>query len=65
MVLTGRTFTLVHFRSEKKSCNRLPNFLVIGPQKTGTTALHTFLQLHPAILANYPSTQTFEEIQVQ
>jgi hypothetical protein len=24
-----------------------------------------FVFLHPAILANYPSTQTFEEIQVQ
>jgi hypothetical protein len=49
--------------SDKKSCRRLPHFLLIGPQKTGTTALHAFLQSHPSIRANYPSAQTFEEIQ--
>lgn len=46
-----------------KSCNQLPRFLVIGPQKTGTTALYTFLSMHPAIVSNYPSPETFEEIQ--
>ena len=40
----------------------LPQLLVIGPQKTGTTALSTFLQLHPSILANHPSKETFEEV---
>uniref|UniRef100_A0AAY4CB85 [heparan sulfate]-glucosamine N-sulfotransferase n=1 Tax=Denticeps clupeoides TaxID=299321 RepID=A0AAY4CB85_9TELE len=49
--------------SKEKTCDRLPKFLVIGPQKTGTTALYTFLSLHPAITANYPSPVTFEEIQ--
>ncbi|KAG0711310.1 Bifunctional heparan sulfate N-deacetylase/N-sulfotransferase [Chionoecetes opilio] len=40
-----------------------PKFLVIGPQKTGTTALYTFLAMHPGIVANYPSADTFEEVQ--
>lgn len=49
--------------SYKKSCQHLPKFLVIGPQKTGTTALYTFLSMHPNITANTPSKETFEEIQ--
>lgn len=49
--------------AKEKSCDQLPKFLVIGPQKTGTTALYTFLAMHPAILANYPSPETFEEVQ--
>ncbi|KAJ8941018.1 hypothetical protein NQ318_006447 [Aromia moschata] len=49
--------------SRNKSCDSLPKFLVIGPQKTGTTALYTFLALHPSIASNLPSPTTFEEIQ--
>uniref|UniRef100_A0A8D3DDM1 [heparan sulfate]-glucosamine N-sulfotransferase n=1 Tax=Scophthalmus maximus TaxID=52904 RepID=A0A8D3DDM1_SCOMX len=49
--------------SKEKTCDRLPRFLVIGPQKTGTTALHSFLSLHPAITSSFPSPMTFEEIQ--
>ncbi|MGH0141404.1 UNVERIFIED_CONTAM: hypothetical protein FKN15_075279 [Acipenser sinensis] len=49
--------------SKEKTCDRLPKFLVIGPQKTGTTALHFFLSLHPALTSNFPSPVTFEEIQ--
>uniref|UniRef100_A0A1B6ENZ1 [heparan sulfate]-glucosamine N-sulfotransferase n=1 Tax=Cuerna arida TaxID=1464854 RepID=A0A1B6ENZ1_9HEMI len=49
--------------SHNKSCEQLPRFLVIGPQKTGTTALYTFLSLHPNISSNLPSPETFEEIQ--
>ncbi|XP_029962943.1 bifunctional heparan sulfate N-deacetylase/N-sulfotransferase 2 [Salarias fasciatus] len=49
--------------SKEKTCDRLPKFLVVGPQKTGTTALHSFLNLHPAITSNFPSPSTFEEIQ--
>lgn len=37
--------------------------MVIGPQKTGTTALYSFLSLHPSIASNLPSRETFEEIQ--
>lgn len=46
-----------------KTCEQLPKFLVIGPQKTGTTALYTFLSMHPAIVSNFPSPETFEEVQ--
>ncbi|KAM9847710.1 bifunctional heparan sulfate N-deacetylase/N-sulfotransferase 2 isoform 1-T2 [Aulostomus maculatus] len=49
--------------SKEKTCDRLPKFLIIGPQKTGTTALHSFLSLHPAITSSFPSPATFEEIQ--
>ncbi|CAG0888422.1 unnamed protein product [Darwinula stevensoni] len=49
--------------SKNKSCERLPNFLIIGPQKTGTTALYSFLSIHPAISSNRDSPETFEELQ--
>ncbi|XP_068736293.1 bifunctional heparan sulfate N-deacetylase/N-sulfotransferase 4-like [Montipora capricornis] len=49
--------------NEAKNCRKLPSFLVVGPQKTGTTALHTFLKMHPDILSSEPSVTTFEEVQ--
>ncbi|XP_042326023.1 bifunctional heparan sulfate N-deacetylase/N-sulfotransferase 3 isoform X1 [Sceloporus undulatus] len=49
--------------SKEKTCDRLPKFLVIGPQKTGTTALYLFLIMHPSIISNSPSPKTFEEVQ--
>uniref|UniRef100_A0A8C8DY64 [heparan sulfate]-glucosamine N-sulfotransferase n=1 Tax=Oryzias sinensis TaxID=183150 RepID=A0A8C8DY64_9TELE len=49
--------------SKEKTCDRLPKFLIVGPQKTGTTALHSFLNLHPAITSSFLSPTTFEEIQ--
>nr|XP_020658441.1 bifunctional heparan sulfate N-deacetylase/N-sulfotransferase 4 [Pogona vitticeps] len=49
--------------SRDKTCNHLPKFLVIGPQKTGTTALYLFLLMHPSIISNLPSPKTFEEVQ--
>ncbi|KAJ8416113.1 hypothetical protein AAFF_G00381350 [Aldrovandia affinis] len=49
--------------SKEKTCDRLPKFLVIGPQKTGTTALHAFLTMHPAITGSFPNHGTFEEVQ--
>merc|ERR1719348_118769 len=49
--------------SETKTCDRFPNVLVIGPQKTGSTALYSFLQMHPAVYSNHPSETTFEEVQ--
>ncbi|KAL0269790.1 UNVERIFIED_CONTAM: hypothetical protein PYX00_007403 [Menopon gallinae] len=49
--------------SRNKTCDQLPRFLVIGPQKTGTTALYTFLSMHPEVQSNFPSADTFEEIQ--
>ncbi|XP_017264253.1 bifunctional heparan sulfate N-deacetylase/N-sulfotransferase 4 [Kryptolebias marmoratus] len=49
--------------SKEKTCDRLPKFLVVGPQKTGTTALYLFLLMHPSISSNFPSPKTFEEVQ--
>lgn len=49
--------------SRNKNCDSLPKFLVVGPQKTGTTALYTFLGMHPNVISNLPNTETFEEIQ--
>lgn len=49
--------------SHNKTCEQLPRFLVIGPQKTGTTALYTFLLIHPNISSNINSPETYEEIQ--
>ncbi|XP_045687383.1 bifunctional heparan sulfate N-deacetylase/N-sulfotransferase 4 [Phyllostomus hastatus] len=49
--------------SREKTCDHLPKFLVIGPQKTGTTALYLFLLMHPAVVSSLPSPRTFEEVQ--
>ncbi|XP_053112575.1 bifunctional heparan sulfate N-deacetylase/N-sulfotransferase 4 isoform X5 [Hemicordylus capensis] len=49
--------------SRDKTCDHLPKFLIIGPQKTGTTALYLFLLMHPSIISNLPSPKTFEEVQ--
>lgn len=46
-----------------KSCFRWPQFLIIGPQKTGSTALYSFLTMHPSVVASRPSATTFEEVQ--
>jgi len=45
------------------SIARVPSLLVVGPQKTGTTALYAFLSLHPRVASNLPSPDTFEEVQ--
>lgn len=43
---------------------KLPNLVILGPQKTGTTALAMFLQkLHPNISTNLPIPNSFEELQ--
>ncbi|KAI8040766.1 hypothetical protein M5D96_006709, partial [Drosophila gunungcola] len=49
--------------SKTKNCDSLPKFLVIGPQKTGTTALYTFLSMHGSVASNIASPETFEEVQ--
>jgi hypothetical protein len=43
-------------------CQRVPQFLIIGPQKTGTTALHKYLSIHPQLKTNKMTTE-FEETQ--
>jgi hypothetical protein len=45
-----------------KECH-LPSVVVVGPQKTGTTALHQFLRLHPELLSNRPHPTSYEELQ--
>ena len=42
---------------------RLPGAVLLGPQKTGSTALWAFLRLHPAVLSSHSSPHTFEEVQ--
>uniref|UniRef100_A0A1I8EIL5 [heparan sulfate]-glucosamine N-sulfotransferase n=1 Tax=Wuchereria bancrofti TaxID=6293 RepID=A0A1I8EIL5_WUCBA len=42
----------------------LPNMLVVGPQKTGSTALATFLNLHPNFSSNDPVPSSFEEVEL-
>nr|KAF6401849.1 N-deacetylase and N-sulfotransferase 4 [Rousettus aegyptiacus] len=49
--------------SREKTCGHLPRFLVIGPQKTGTTALCLFLLMHPSVASSLPGPQTLEEVQ--
>ncbi|KAK7929652.1 hypothetical protein WMY93_006047 [Mugilogobius chulae] len=49
--------------SKEKTCDRLPKFMVVGPQKTGTTALYLFLLMHSSISSNFPSPKTYEEVQ--
>lgn len=41
----------------------LPNLLIVGPQKTGSTALATYLALHPNFVTNDPIPLSFEELQ--
>lgn len=41
----------------------MPNALILGPQKTGTTALYAFLKLHPSVYSNLNDNETFEEVQ--
>ncbi|XP_071510608.1 bifunctional heparan sulfate N-deacetylase/N-sulfotransferase 1-like [Diadema antillarum] len=53
----------VEIWAENKDCTKLPNSLILGPQKTGTTALHAFLLMHKKIVSNRPSEKTYEEVQ--
>ena len=46
-----------------KNCSQLPNFLIVGPQKTGSTALASFLSYHPLLIVNDNNPVTFEEVQ--
>ncbi|KAH7729577.1 bifunctional heparan sulfate N-deacetylase/N-sulfotransferase 4-like isoform X1 [Aphelenchoides avenae] len=41
----------------------LPNVVILGPQKTGTSALANFLSLHPNVSTNAPVEGSFEELQ--
>ncbi|CAI5448496.1 unnamed protein product [Caenorhabditis angaria] len=41
----------------------LPNLLILGPQKTGSTALANFLEIHPNVSQNSNVPGSFEEVQ--
>ena len=45
------------------TCKRTPKVLLLGPQKTGSTALLSFLVNLPQFSASYRDKETFEEIQ--
>ncbi|XP_067900145.1 bifunctional heparan sulfate N-deacetylase/N-sulfotransferase 1b isoform X1 [Heterodontus francisci] len=49
--------------SKEKTCDRLPKLLIIGPQKSGTTALYLFLTMHADVTSNSPNPDSFEELQ--
>uniref|UniRef100_A0AC35FTS7 [heparan sulfate]-glucosamine N-sulfotransferase n=1 Tax=Panagrolaimus sp. PS1159 TaxID=55785 RepID=A0AC35FTS7_9BILA len=42
---------------------KLPNLVIVGPQKTGTSALLSFLKLHPNVTSNINIEGSFEEMQ--
>uniref|UniRef100_A0A914Z2T6 Sulfotransferase domain-containing protein n=1 Tax=Panagrolaimus superbus TaxID=310955 RepID=A0A914Z2T6_9BILA len=42
---------------------KLPNLIIVGPQKTGTSALLSFLKLHPNVTSNLNVEGSFEEMQ--
>lgn len=46
-----------------KPCHRFPKALILGPQKTGSTALHAFLALHPLAQPSEALPESFEEPQ--
>lgn len=57
--LDQRHLDIYHY----KNCTQSPSLVIVGPQKTGSTALHFFLKQHPSLVPNYPTKHAFEEIQ--
>ncbi|XP_048590221.1 bifunctional heparan sulfate N-deacetylase/N-sulfotransferase 4 [Nematostella vectensis] len=53
----------LYILADEKKCRRLPSVLIVGPQKTGTTALYMFLLMHPDLVSNEQSVKTYEEVQ--
>lgn len=45
------------------NCSQLPSLIILGPQKSGSTALHFFLKQHPQLITNPMTTHAFEEVQ--
>lgn len=44
-------------------CFNLPDIIIVGPQKTGTTAFTFFLDMHPLFVGNRDLPDSFEETQ--
>ncbi|CAF0820411.1 unnamed protein product [Brachionus calyciflorus] len=49
--------------NETLTCSKFPKILILGPQKTGTTALNLFLSSHPQFEPNLSTKEHFEETQ--
>ncbi|RNA25299.1 bifunctional heparan sulfate N-deacetylase N-sulfotransferase 1 [Brachionus plicatilis] len=49
--------------SPNKTCQSFPKLIILGPQKTGTTAVHHFLDAHPSFASNRNTQHHFEETQ--
>jgi Sulfotransferase domain len=55
----GERRKLVRRRREAERAGALPNLIVIGGLKCGTTSLHHYLNLHPAIAMSRPKELNF------
>ncbi len=52
------------WHQDSKVCQKLPKLIIIGPTKTGSTALQTFLKMHPLYATSRITPETtFEEPQ--
>lgn len=49
----------VRVRGARTELSRFPDFLIIGPQRTGTTWLHANLRLHPELMLSEPKEVLF------
>lgn len=49
----------VQVAGDRVDVSRFPDFLIIGPQRTGTTWLHANLRLHPELMLSEPKEVLF------
>src|SRR5215813_15521418 len=49
----------VQIADQNIELDRFPNFLIVGPQRTGTTWLHANLRFHPQIMLSEPKELFF------
>jgi hypothetical protein len=54
-----RQLNYVHVGDPDLDLGRFPDFLIVGPQRTGTTWLHAQLRYHPQILLSEPKELFF------
>jgi hypothetical protein len=54
---------LLDIWADQERCHRFPSILVVGPQRSGSSALHAFLRIHPSLMPNRASKDNFEELQ--
>ncbi|CAF0734572.1 unnamed protein product [Rotaria sp. Silwood1] len=51
------------WNGNRSLCRIFPQFLIVGPQKTGTTALYSMLSQHPDLHPSKRNFITYEELQ--